>query len=160
MFPNPSGEPFPKRCIAKAENTSWNGTRCSKGAHGDQLELELRSNEVLVSCPLGAKLRRPSSPEPGKPICPPRDLPAEISLKDFPGTSDERPEALQISSTYADVFACDESSLGRTTVMQHQISTCDDIPANQWHRLIPPTQLADVKEHLQDLLNKGVIRSS
>lgn len=146
MFPNPSGEPFPKRCIAKAENTSWNGTRCSKGAHGDQLELELRSNEVLVSCPLEAKLRRPSSPEPGKPICPPRDLPAEISLKDFPGTSDERPEALQIFNTYA--------------VMQHQISTCDEIPANQWHRLIPPTQLADVKEHLQDLLNKGVIRSS
>ena len=129
---------------------------------GDQLELEARSDEVIVSCPLGAELRRPSSPEPGKPVHPPRerDLPAEISLKDFPGTSDERREALRIFSTYADVFDSDESSLCRTTVMQHQIPTCDDISVNQRHWPIPPNQLAEVSEHLQDLLNKSVIRPS
>lgn len=67
---------------------------------------------------------------------------------------------MRIFSTYAYVFASDESSLGRTQVMQHQIPTCDDIPVNQRHRRIPPNQLAEVKEHLQDLLDKGVIRPS
>ena len=129
---------------------------------GDQLELEVRSNEVLVSCSLGAELRRPSSPELGNPVRPPRDgdLPAEISLKDFPGTSDDRREALRIFSTYADVFASDESSFGRTTVMQHRIHTCDGIPVNKRHRRIPPNQLTEVKEHLEDLLGKDVIRPS
>lgn len=77
-----------------------------------------------------------------------RDLPAEISLKDFLGTSEERREALWIFTTYADVFTSDKSSLGRTTVMQHQIPTCDGIPVNQRHRHIVPNQLV-VKEHLQ-----------
>ena len=45
-------------------------------------------------------------------------------------------------------------------MIQHQIPTCDDIPVNQRHRRIPPNQLAEVKEHLQDLLDKGVIRPS
>ena len=122
----------------------------------------MRSDEVIVSCPLGADFRRSSSPEPGKPVRPPREqyLPTGISSKDFPGTSDERREALRIFSTYTDVFASDESSLGRTTVMQHQIPTCDAIPVNQRHRHISPNQLAEVKEHLRDLLNKGVIRPS
>lgn len=86
----------------------------------------------------------------GKSVRPPleRDLPAEISLKDFLGTSEERREALRIFTTYADVFASDKSSLGRTTVMQHQIPTCDGIPVNQRHRHIVPNQLV-VKEHLQ-----------
>ena len=57
-----------------------------------------------------------------------------------------------IFSTYADVFASDKSSLGRTTYMLHQIPTCDDIPVNQRRRHIPPNQLPEVKEHLQDLL--------
>lgn len=58
---------------------------------------------------------------------------------------------MRIFSTYAYVFASDDSSLGRTKVLQDQIPTCDDIPVNQ---------LAEVKEHIQDLLDKGVIRPS
>ena len=45
-------------------------------------------------------------------------------------------------------------------MIQHQIPTCDDIPVNQRHRRIHPNQLAEVKQHLQDLLDKGVIRPS
>ena len=152
----------PRDVWLKARTRLGTVTSAGRVTSGDQLRLEVRSNEVLVSCPPGAEFRGASSPEPGKPIRPPRerDLPAEITLKDFPSTSDERREALRIFSTYADVFASDESSLGRTQVMQHQIPTCDDIPVNQRHRRIPPNQLAEVKEHLQDLLDKGVIRPS
>lgn len=62
------------------------------------------------------------------------------------------------SSVPIQTFASEGNSLGRTTTIQHHIPTCDDIPVNQPHRRIPPNQL--VKEHLQDLLDKGVIRPS
>ena len=44
--------------------------------------------------------------------------------------------------------------------LSSQISTCDDIPVNQRHRRIPPNQLNEVKEHLQELLDTGLIRPS
>ena len=43
---------------------------------------------------------------------------------------------------------------------QHQIPNCENIPVNQHHRRIHPNQLAEVKQHLQDLLDKGVNRLS
>ena len=58
------------------------------------------------------------------------------------------------------MFARDGDSLGRTTAIQHRIPTCDDVPVNQCHRWIPPNQLTEVKEHLEDLLEKGVIKPS
>ena len=88
------------------------------------------------------------------------DLPAEISLDDFPGTPAEKQEALRIFTSYADVFSREENSLGRTTMIQHQIPNCENIPVNQHHRRIHPNQLAEVKQHLQDLLDKGVNRLS
>ena len=72
----------------------------------------------------------------------------------------DKEEALRIFTSYADVFSSEENSLGRTTKIQHQILTCDDMPVNQRHRRIHRNQLAEVKQHLQDLLDKGVIGPS
>ena len=117
---------------------------------------------MIVSCPPGPEQQKPFPQEPDSLVRPPReqDLSAEISLEDFPGTPDEKQEALRIFTTYSDMFTSEGNSLGRTTTIQHQIPTCDDIPVNQPHRRIPPNQLAEVKQHLQDLLDKGVIRPS
>lgn len=40
------------------------------------------------------------------------------------------------------------------------IHTIDDILVNIPYRRIPDNQLSEVKQHLQDLLNKGIIRHS
>ena len=154
--------PSPKDVWLKPRTRLGTVRGAVKVANGNQLELELQNNEVIVSCPLGAEHQKPSPPEPDNPVCPPReqDLPAEISLEDFPGTPAGKQEALRIFTTYSNVFASEGGSLGRTTTIQHQIPTCDDIPVHQRHRRIPPNQLAEVKEHLQDLLDKGVIRPS
>ena len=72
----------------------------------------------------------------------------------------DKEEALRIFTSYADVFSSEENSLGRTTKIQHQILTCDDMAVNQRHRRIHRNQLAEVKQHLQDLLDKGVIGPS
>ena len=50
--------------------------------------------------------------------------------------------------------------LGGTFTAQHRIRTEDDVPVNQRYRRIPPNQFGEVKEHLQVLLERGVIRPS
>lgn len=44
--------------------------------------------------------------------------------------------------------------------MHHRIHAEDDIPVNQRYRRIPPNQFEEVKEHLQVLMERGVIRPS
>ena len=154
--------PSPKDVWLKPRTRLGTVRGAVKVTGGEQLKFDVHSDAVIVSCPLRAEQQKPSPQEPDSPVHPPReqDLPAEISLEDFPGTPAEKQEALRIFTTYSDVFTSEGNSLGRTTTIQHQIPTCDDIPVNQPHRRIPPNQLAEVKQHLQDLLDKGVIRPS
>ena len=122
----------------------------------------MQCNEVIISCPLGVKSQEFPSLEPVQPATPQReqDLPPGITLTDFPGTPAEKQEAIRIFTSYADVFARDGVDLGRTTTIQHSISTTDDIPVAQRHRQIPPNHLMEVKQHLQGLLDKGVTAPS
>jgi len=126
---------------------------------GNQLELDVQCNEVTISCPLGAESQEFPSPEPVHPATSHSepDLPAGITLTDFPGTPAEKQKAIRIFTSYADVFAKDREDLGRTTTIQHSILTSDDIAVAQRHRRIPPNHLMEVKQHLQELLDKGVI---
>jgi len=107
---------------------------------------------VTIPCPLGAESQEFPSPEPVHPTTPhsERDLPAGITLMDFPGTPAEKQEEIRIFTSYADVFAKDGEDLGRTTTIQHSIPTSDDIPVAQRHRRIPPNYLMEVKQHLQE----------
>ena len=77
--------------------------------NGNQIELDVQCNEVIISCPLEAESQEISTTEPDQPAAPLReeDLPAGISLTDFPGTPAEKQEALRIFTSYADVFARD-----------------------------------------------------
>ena len=43
-------------------------------------------------------------------------------------------------------------------MIQHQIPNCENKPVNQHHRRIHPNQVAEVKQHVQDLLDKIVNR--
>ena len=92
---------------------------------GEKLQFDVQSNEVIVSYALSAGNDIPVHPLRAE------DLPAEISLDDFPGTPAEKQEALRIFTSYADVFSREENSLGRTTMIQHQIPNCENIPVNQ-----------------------------
>ena len=100
---------------------------------GEKLQFDSESNEVIVSYALSAEQQKPNPLPPSGndiPVNPLRaeDLPAEISLDDFPGTPAEKQEAFQIFTSYADVLSREENSLGRTTMIQHQIPNCENIP--------------------------------
>ena len=128
----------------------------------EQLEFTVGSNEVVVSHPYGVDCQEVSSQTPN------RDtqrwntgtLPEGVLLDNFPGTEAERREAERIFREYADVFSRKGEELGCTTTVYHRIHTEDDIPVNQRYRWIPRNQFEEVKEHLQVLLERGVIRPS
>ena len=87
-------------------------------------------------------------------------LPNGVLLDDFPGTAEEKREAERILREYADVFTREGEELGCTSTMHHRIHTEDDVAVNHCHRQIPPNQFEEVKQHWQELLKKGVTRSS
>ena len=83
-----------------------------------------------------------------------------VDLSNFPGTSDKLQQVTELFSRHANVFAKSDDDLGCTKAVQHRIRTTDDTPVVMPYRRIPPTQLEDVKEHLQKLLRNGCIVES
>ena len=128
----------------------------------EQLAFTVESNEVVVSFGLDVDCQEVSSQTPSKTAHQQstKTLPEGVLLDDFPGTAAEKREAERIFQKYADVFTREGEELGLTTTMHHRIHTEDAVPVNQRHRRIPPNQFEEVKEHLQELLKKGVIRPS
>ena len=60
----------------------------------------------------------------------------------------------------SEVFAMHEWDIGCTTQAQHEINLNDDSPFRERTRRMPPTDLRDLQEHIQELLDHGVIRES
>ena len=83
-----------------------------------------------------------------------------MDLTDFPGTAEERRQADTLFHRHAAVFARSDDDLGCTNAVRHRIRTVDDIPVVTPYRRIPPTQLDEVKQHLQQLLRNGTIVES
>lgn len=59
-----------------------------------------------------------------------------------------------------DAFALSEDDIGLAKTVEHRIPLKDDKPVSQRCRRVPPAQLPALKEHLKDLLRKGIIRES
>ncbi|KAK3720968.1 hypothetical protein QZH41_006537 [Actinostola sp. cb2023] len=58
------------------------------------------------------------------------------------------------------VFSQGANDLGCTSAVKHRIKLNDNIPFKQRHRRIPPAQYEEVRQHLKDMLECGVIRKS
>ena len=127
-----------------------------------QLAFTVESKKVVVSFRLDADCQEVSSQTPSRATQQRENnmLPERELLDDFPGTAAEKKQAERIFQEYTDGFIQEGEELGCTSTMHHRIHTEDDLPVNQRHRCIPPNQFEEVKEHLQDLLEKGVIRPS
>lgn len=79
---------------------------------------------------------------------------------DVGGTTEQQAQLRSVLSKYAQVFAVGEEDLGYTDRVVHEIKLVDDAPVNLPYRRIPPTQYKEVKEHISQLLRKGVIQES
>ena len=61
---------------------------------------------------------------------------------------------------YKDSFAWSDMDFGYTDRVKHQIRLTCDTPQARPFRRIPPSALAEVKSHIEDLLSKGIIEPS
>lgn len=58
------------------------------------------------------------------------------------------------------VFAVEDEDLGHADKVKHEIHLTDDTPVTQPYRRIPRTQYSEVREHICQLLKKGVVQES
>ena len=104
----------------------------------------VNTNEIVV----GTNAEAPIYSEPSQ-------LP--IDLTAFEGTDQELQDVKALFSRRRSVFAKSDNDLGCTMAVQHRIQTTDDVPVTMPDRRIPPTQLEEVKSHLQELMQSGAI---
>ena len=61
---------------------------------------------------------------------------------------------------HKDVFAKDDSDLGHTNRVTRRIRVIYETPVNKPYRRIPPSQIVEIREHIEALLKSGVITES
>ena len=61
---------------------------------------------------------------------------------------------------WRDIFSQHDLHLGHVKLAKYRIDLIDETPFKQRYRRIPPTMYDEVKNHLQQLLDSGVIRKS
>lgn len=76
------------------------------------------------------------------------------------GNPEQREQLASFLAKYCFLFATEDKDLGYTDKVQHEIHLTDDVPVVQPYRRIPPTQYGEVREHISELLKKGVIKES
>lgn len=85
----------------------------------------------------------------------------ELSSLSWPtlSTAQEK-QAKALLHQHSGIFSRGEGDLGCTTLVEHQIPLTDDIPIRQRYRRLPPSQYEQVKAHIQQLLEAGIVKPS
>lgn len=75
-------------------------------------------------------------------------------------SSEERPKIEALFYKWKKVFSLGPLDLGNTDIVKHEIHLTDDVPFKEPYRRVPPALIDEVREHLQEMLDMGAIRSS
>ena len=75
-------------------------------------------------------------------------------------TEEQKKGIKETFEEFHDVFALSPLELGRTSLVQHTIKVTDPKPFKERYRRIPPHQFEEVRNHLKEMENIGVIRRS
>ena len=66
-------------------------------------------------------------------------------------------EAQDLICEYACIFSQNDLDLGKTSIVKHFIQLTDWTPFKEHYRFIPPGMYDEVKTHIQEMLDVGVI---
>lgn len=88
------------------------------------------------------------------------DIQPHIDLTHTNLTGDQQQALLDLLQRYRDVFALSPEELGRTDVIKYTIDTGDSPPVRLRPYRIPEIKKATVEKHVQDMLQRGIIRES
>ena len=75
-------------------------------------------------------------------------------------TGEQQQSAKDLLVDSADVFAKTDLDLGKCNIMKHFLKITDPQPFKECYRRIPPHLYEEVKAHLQEMVEVGVIRKS
>ena len=75
-------------------------------------------------------------------------------------SSPQREELASLLDEFTDIFSSGTADLGRTGIVQHCINTGDHPPIKQAPRRVPMHQQGTVRQHVDDMLQHGVIEPS
>lgn len=75
-------------------------------------------------------------------------------------TEEEQCQVRSLLERHFSVFSTNDTDLGCTNLISHDIPLVDDTPVTQRYRRIPPSEYEVVKEHISGLLSRQVIRES
>ena len=84
----------------------------------------------------------------------------DISLDHTDLTDEQKKKFKQFLSENQDVFALNDTDLGRTHLLEHRIETKDHPPISQKPYPVPHSLRGIIKEHIDKMLKQGVIRPS
>ena len=73
-------------------------------------------------------------------------------------TEEQQQRAKDVIKRYSFLFVMGTLDLGRTNLVKHKIELTDYTPIKDRYRHIPPHQYEEVRKHLKEMLNVGVIR--
>ncbi|KAJ8044512.1 hypothetical protein HOLleu_07281 [Holothuria leucospilota] len=83
-----------------------------------------------------------------------------FNLSDSPAPEEWRNRIYQVLQKHSDAFSKDDLDIGCTSEVRHEIKLTNDTPFRQKSRRIPPADFNDAREHIQELLQKEIIRES
>lgn len=72
----------------------------------------------------------------------------------------QREEAKSVLGRWREVFSQHDLDLGHATKVKHRIRLKEDTPFKERSRRIPPAMIEEVRQHLKEMLDLGVIRRS
>ena len=75
-------------------------------------------------------------------------------------TSEQKNQVISLLSKFQHIFSTGDTDIGRTKKVKHEIKLKDPTPVRQPHRRIPPNMYDEVRKHINEMLNAGIIRES
>ena len=75
-------------------------------------------------------------------------------------TPEQRKATDDVIERYHHIFAVEDLELGCTDLVKHEIKLTNYVPFKERYRRIPPHQYAEVRKHLDEMLQIGAIRRS
>ncbi len=84
----------------------------------------------------------------------------KLKFEDTDLTPEQAAQARDLLLSYRDIFSMDDFDIGHTAKIKHRINLTDNTPFKQRHRRIPPSMYEEVKSHLRNLLDNGIITES
>ena len=88
------------------------------------------------------------------------DLFDKITIESKNLTATQIEQVKDLVREYEDVFSKADDDIGHYTGVSHKINLSDERPFKQRYRRIPPSMIDEVRAHLEELLEAGIIRES